>query len=107
QGVVFVENLVLSLALVGLLHYWASKLTRDTVAAFITLLLVLFSGGLGWMSAGRDLLKSRHVFATLMHLPRDYTIMWDGAYRWGNILNMVAMQRSLLLGVSLCIIVWT
>ena len=107
QGALFLENLLLTLALVGLLHYWASKLTRDTVAAFITPLLVLFSGGLGWMSAGRDLLKSRHVFATLMHLPRDYTIMWDGAYRWGNILNMVAMQRSLLLGVSLCIIVWT
>jgi hypothetical protein len=108
QGALFLENLVLTLALVGLLYYWALKLTRDTVAALITPSLILLSGGLGWMSAAKDLLKSSNgVFATLMHLPRDYTVMWDGAYRWGNILNMVAIQRSLLLGVSLSIIVWT
>lgn len=104
----FLENLVLALALVGLLHYWALKLTGDTIAALMTPVLVLFSGGLGWMSAARDLFESGHrVFATFMHLPRDYTVMWDGAYRWGNILNMLAMQRTLLLGLPLSLIVWT
>ena len=33
--------------------------------------------------------------------------MWDGIYRWGNILNMLAMQRTLLLGLPLSVIVLT
>jgi hypothetical protein len=108
QGSMFLENFVLALALLGLLHYWVLNLTRDALAAFISPVLILFSGGLGWLSALRDLSENRDgVFSLIMHLPRAYTIMWDGIYRWGNILNMLAMQRTLLLGLPLSVIVLT
>jgi len=108
QGSMFLENFVLALALLGLLHYWVLNLTRDALAAFISPVLILFSGGLGWLSALRDIGQSKEdFFALLMHLPRGYTVMWDGIYRWGNILNMLAMQRTLLLGLPLSVIVLT
>lgn len=108
QGSMFLENFVLALALVGLLHYWVLNLTRDTLAAFVSPVLILFSGGLGWLSALRDIGQSKEdFFALIMHLPRAYTVMWDGIYRWGNILNMLAMQRTLLLGLPLAVIVLT
>ena len=108
QGSMFLENFVLALALVGLLHYWALNLTRDTLAAFISPVLILFSGGFGWLSALHDIgQRKEDFFALLMHLPRGYTVMWDGIYRWGNILNLLAMQRTLLLGLPLSVIVLT
>lgn len=108
QGALFLENFVLALALVGLLHSWVWVLTRDALAALIAPTLVFLSGGLGWLSALQDLSKNReNLFALLMDLPRGYTVMWDGVYRWGNILLMLAMQRTLLLGLPLCVIVWT
>ena len=107
-GSMFLENFVLVLALVGLLHYWVLNLTRDALGAVISPVLILFSGGLGWMSALRDIGQSKEdFFALLMHLPRGYTVMWDGIYRFGNILNMLAMQRTLLLGLPLSVIVLT
>ena len=45
----FVQNLILGLALVGLLQRFAAVLTGDRLASFIAPLIVLFSGGLGWL----------------------------------------------------------
>jgi len=44
----WLQNMVLALSLVGLLHYWTLLLTRNRLAGVIAPLLVLFSGGLGW-----------------------------------------------------------
>ncbi|MDQ3253950.1 MAG: hypothetical protein M3R15_08605, partial [Acidobacteriota bacterium] len=48
QGALFWQNMALATALVGLLHRWALKLTRDRAAALLTPVVLLFSGGFGW-----------------------------------------------------------
>ncbi|HEX8472415.1 MAG TPA: hypothetical protein VF666_00120 [Pyrinomonadaceae bacterium] len=109
EGVMFWQNFVLALALVGLLHRWAWRLTRDRLAALITPALVLLSGGLGWWVLVREWRAgSRSVFEMLWALSHDYTITsGETAYRWGNALTVLLIpQRGLLLGIPLALIVW-
>src|SRR6185436_10908490 len=44
----FIENFILGLSFVGLIHRWALVMLRDKLAAIITPLIVLLNGGLGW-----------------------------------------------------------
>jgi hypothetical protein len=100
------ENFVLGLAFVGLLHRWAWKLVRDEAAAMIALALVLLSGGLGWVllfSEGRQ-----DFFGMLMKLSHDYTILPNTTWRWANALtSLLIPQRGMLLGLPLALIVFT
>jgi len=105
-GVIFamwLQNMVMAMALVGLLHYWTILLTRNRLAGVITPLLVLFSGGLGWwllFSEG----SSDGFFATLGNLQHDYTIVPNSILRWGNSLTTLFVpQRSILFGMPLAI----
>ncbi len=109
QSALFWENFVLGLALVGLLHRWALKLTRDRAAALITPVLVLLSGGLGWWLLVREARESgRGLLALLQKLPHDYTITFNGSFRWGNALTTLLIpQRGILLGLPLALIIWT
>ena len=109
RDALFLENFVLGISLVGLLHRWALVQTRDRAAAFLTPLLVLFSGGLGWwMLWGEVRASERGLFALLGELTHDYTIMNQGGWRWGNALTALLIpQRSILLGLPLAIIVFT
>jgi hypothetical protein len=106
----FLQNIVFAIALIGLLYYWAKKLTRDNIAALITPILFLLNGGIGWImlfeqSNGNE----KGLLELLMNLPRYYSITGEsGTYRFGNILTtMLVPQRSLLIGVPLFLIVWT
>jgi hypothetical protein len=105
----FLENFVLSISLVGLLHRWAGVLTRNRAAALLTPALVLLSGGLGWwMLFGEARQGGQGIFAMLGNLPHDYTITPTGGWRWGNSLtSLLIPQRSILLGLPLAIIVFT
>lgn len=107
EKALFWENLALALALVGLLHRWARRLTGDPVAALISVALVLLSGGLGWSRLIQDVSASDLGIAELLvRLPHNYTITPDGAYRWGNALTVLLIpQRGLLLGLPLAILV--
>lgn len=110
-----IENMVLAIALVGLLHRWAWNLTRDALAALISPMLILLSGGLGWwllLQDARD--GGPSVFVLLKQLPRDYTVTWDSALLWGDTLKwgntltaLLGTQRAWMLGLPLFIIVWT
>lgn len=99
------ENLVLALALAGLLYRFGLRSTRDSRAAALTPIIVFLSGGLGfWLffAEGGDLL------VRLFRLKHDYTITWTGELRWGNTLvTLLVPQRSLLLGAPLTLLVWT
>ena len=79
----WLQNMVMALALVGLLHYWTILLTRNRLAGVIAPLLVLFSGGMGWWllfsESGSD-----GFFAMLGSLQHDYTIVPNSILRWGN-----------------------
>ncbi len=104
----FIQNLVLGLALVAILYRFTSVLTNDRVAAWIAPVLVLFSGGLGFVLLVGDVGGSeRGLFDALGALPRDYTITGDGPYRWGNaITTLLVTQRSLLFGLPIALTVF-
>jgi len=108
-GVIFVvwlQNMVMAMALVGLLHYWTVLLTRNRMAGVIAPMLVLFSGGLGWWLLFYES-SSDGFFATLGNLQHDYTIVPNSILRWGNSLTTLFVpQRSILFGMPLAITIF-
>lgn len=109
EGALFWENFVLALSLVGLLYRFALKLTRDHLAALLTPVLALLSGGLGWWMFVREWGGgSLGLFELLGRLTHDYTITSNGAFRWGNaITTLLVPQRGLLLGLPLALVIIT
>jgi hypothetical protein len=108
-GAMWLENMLMALALVGLLHYWTLLLTRNRLAGLIAPLLVLFSGGLGWWLLFSDFGASDGFFPLLGNLPHDYTILpgANSLLRWGNSLTTLFVpQRSILFGVPPAIFVF-
>ncbi len=103
----FVENLFLGLALVGLLYRFARVLTADRLAGFIAPLLVLLSGGLGWLLLFQDSRTNEGgLIALLGHLTHDYSIGVT-PFRFGNAIStLLVTQRSLLLGLPIALIVF-
>ena len=108
RGALFTVNVVLALSLVALLFRWASHLTRDRLAAVITPLLILFSGGFGFRLLAEDVDPMQGGLVGLLpRLWHDYTILPAGELRWGNlVITMLMTQRSILLGMPLVIAVW-
>lgn len=109
ERAIFTQSLILGLALVGLLHNWALALTRDRLAALITPVLVLLSGGFGWLLLFQEARATElGVFPLLTQLSNDYTIRIGTTWRWGNTLTALLIpQRSLLLGLPLALIIFT
>lgn len=108
RGAMLLENFVLAISLIVLLHRWAFALTRDRAAAGLTVALVLMSGGLGWLLLVQELTKSGGSFTVLTRLPHDYTVMNGTDWRWGNMVTaLLVPQRSLLFGLPVAIIVFT
>jgi hypothetical protein len=103
-----IQNLLLGLALVGLLHRFTRVLTGDRLAAYLAPVLVLFSGGLGWLFLLQDArVDEGGLIGVLGALTRDYTISQDGPLRWGNtITTLLVTQRSLLLGMPIALLVF-
>ena len=102
------ENFVLALSLIGLLHRFTLKLTRDWLAGLIAPALLLFSGGLGWWHFFKySQWAKQGLFGVLFNLHQQYTINKFG-YRWGNSLTtLLVPQRGILLGLPLAIVVFT
>lgn len=108
RDALFLHNLVLGLALLGLLHRWARALTGDRAAALVAPVLVLFSGGLGFLRLLGEVDPSRGLVGHLPRLAHDYTILASGELRWGNVVTtMLIPQRSFFMGLPLFLIVWT
>lgn len=108
-GVIFamwLQNMIMAMALVGLLHYWTILLTRNRLAGAIAPLLVLFSGGLGWWLLFYES-SGDGFFAMLGSLQHDYTIVPNSILRWGNSLTTLFVpQRSILFGMPLAITIF-
>jgi hypothetical protein len=104
-----VENFVLILALVGLLHRWSWELTKDRIASVLAPLLLIFGGGFGWVVFFGDVAhRSDSLVQLLANPPRDYTLGSSDLWRWGNPLTtLLVPQRALLLGLPLAICVFT
>jgi hypothetical protein len=106
----FIENFVVALAFVGLLHRWALEMLRDKIAAVITPVLVLLSGGFGWVLLWKQATeKSQDGLAgILQNLPPSFTVIPETTWRWGNAVSTLLIpQRGFLLGLPLAVIVFT
>ena len=105
----FCEGLILGLCLVALLHRWALLLTSDRLAGFVSPVLFLLNGGMGWTLLFDDVNpREGGLMAVLGHLSHDYTILPTGGLRWGNVVTtLLVPQRTLLLGLPLAVTVAT
>jgi len=112
----FLENFLLAMSFVGVMHRWAWEMLRDRVAALLTPLLILLNGGFGWKLLFKDsennheglygLLKQ--LGSTLKHLPPSFTVIPETSWRWGNAISSLLLpQRGILLGLPLAVIVFT
>jgi hypothetical protein len=122
----FVENLALSLSLVGLLDSMTLRLTGNKLAARLAPVIFLFNGGLGFINFFRDLagfwndpyqLKNGLV-TFFAHLPKTYTMNADLILssspggkiplRWGNVFTTLLIpQRSILFGLPIAAMIIT
>jgi hypothetical protein len=103
----FIENFVVALSFVGLLHRWALEMLRDKLAATLTPLLVLLNGGFGWILLWDRLTKKSNE-GFLASLPPSFTVIPETSWRWGNAMSTLLIpQRGFLLGLPLAVIVFT
>jgi len=105
----FVENYILGLAFVGLVHRWALVMLRDKLAAIITPLLVLLNGGLGWTQLfTKAKTNEGGLWGVLMDLPPSFTVVPETTWRWGNAISALLIpQRGFLMGLPLATIAFT
>lgn len=104
----FWQSLTLCFSLVLLLEKFAFGLTKNRLAGKLTPVILLLSGGLGFIIFFRDYWQDgRGLFEFLQNLPKDYTIKPEGL-RFGNSLVVLFMtQRGFLLGMPITLIVLT
>jgi hypothetical protein len=106
----FLENFVIAFAFVGLLHRWALEMLRDKIAAVITPILVLLSGGFGWVLLWKQVTEKSQegLAAILQNLPPSFTVIPETTWRWGNAVSTLLIpQRGFLLGLPLAVIVFS
>src|SRR5437588_4849211 len=107
----FIENWIVGVGLVGVLHRFSQQLLRNRTAAILTPVLVILNGGFGWTMLFSDVNKTEGgVFQILKHIPHSYTILpeMEQGWRWGNsVTSLLVPQRGFLLGIPLAVIVFT
>lgn len=105
----FVENFLLAISFVGLVHRWALEMLRDKLAAVITPLIVILSGGLGWVllfeQAGEN---DGGLWGALVNLSPSFTVIPETTWRWGNAVSaLLVPQRGFLMGLPLAVLAFT
>ena len=105
----FIENFILGVSFVGLLHRWALEMVRDRLAAVITPLLVILNGGFGWVLLWEPAKQyDQGLSAMLNSIPNSLTIIPNTTWRWGNAIStLLVPQRGMLLGLPIAVIVFT
>jgi hypothetical protein len=105
-----IENYIVGVALVGVLHRFGQQLLRDRTAAILTPVLIILNGGFGWAMFLRDANKAEGgAFEVLKNIQHSYTILPDvnAGWRWGNaVTSLLVTQRGFLLGIPLAAIVF-
>jgi hypothetical protein len=82
---------------------------RDRIAAVITPLIVILSGGLGWVllldQAGTN---DGGLWGVLTNLPPSFTVIPETTWRWGNAVSaLLVPQRGFLMGLPLAVLAFT
>ncbi|MGI8467624.1 MAG: hypothetical protein ACR2N3_04150 [Pyrinomonadaceae bacterium] len=108
RGAIVWQDITLCFSLFVLFENFVFRLTKNRPAAKIAIVILMFSGGLGFIIFFRDYWNDGRGFVEfLRHLPGDYTIRDEGV-RWGNPLTTLLLtQRSFLLGMPITLIVLT
>ena len=104
-----IGNFLLAMSFVGLVHRWSLEMLRDRLAAVITPLIVVLSGGLGWVllfeQAGAN---EGGLWGVLMNLPPSFTVIPESTWRWGNAVSaLLVPQRGFLMGLPLAVLAFT
>ena len=107
----FLPNIVLSLALVGLIELLTKQFSPSRWAARLAPVLFFLSGGAGFLYCFRDWQQSASSWwSFLWHLPRSYTKNDELDLQWGNMLTtLIVPQRSLLFGIpvfAMIVLLW-
>ena len=104
----FIENFVVALAFVGVLHRWAFEMLRNRLAALLTPVLVFLNGGFGWILLWPAIKMHNSTAEFLQSLPVSFTVIPETTWRWGNAVSALLIpQRGFLLGLPLAVIVFT
>jgi hypothetical protein len=105
----FIENFMVGVSFVGLMHRWTLEMVRDRLAAVIAPLLVLLSGGFGWVYLWDHAKQyDQDFWAMLQGIPNSLTIIPNTTWRWGNAIStLLVPQRGMLLGLPIAVIVFT
>jgi preprotein translocase subunit Sss1 len=107
----FIENWIIGVALVGILHRFGLRVLRNRTAALLTPALIILNGGVGWWMLFGDINQSEGgIFQVLRKMHHSYTIIPDMAqgWRWGNsVTSLLVPQRGFLLGIPLAVMVFT
>ena len=107
----FIENWIIGVALVGVLHSFGLRLLRNRTAAILVPIIVILNGGFGWWMLFSDVNKSDSgVFHVLMNIQHSYTILPEvtEGWRWGNaVTSLLVPQRGFLLGMPLAVMAVT
>ncbi len=100
---------VLLIALFGLVHHFGSRVTGDWRAGLLSPVIFFMAGGLGFLLLVREAdPRAGGLLGLLRRLPHDYTILFAGGLRWGNVVTtMLVPQRSILLGLPLAVVALT
>lgn len=99
---------ILSLVLVVALCSLGTRLTRSSAAGALSVLLVLLSGGAGFILFLLDVDRSGKFWHTLRHLPGRYTNVAGYNIDLSNITQAFLLpQRSFLFGLPLALLVCT
>lgn len=100
--VVFFQGVLYSLAFVGLLYFFTYRLLKRSDAAFLAVLAVIFSGGLGFIYFMQEM---QSVGGTV--LTKDYTQLSEHGIEWTNVRAELIPQRHLPLGWGAMLIVFS
>ena len=107
RDVIVWSTWLLCAAIALLMYRWTLALTGRRDAALLAPALALLSGGLGWWRFAVEAWHAEAPARLLATLPHDYTITYDGAFRWGNLVTaLLVTQRGLLLGLPLALVVF-
>lgn len=106
-GGIMLVSIVLGAGLLPLIHRWAWDLTRNAIAARLAPLIVVFSGGLGWVTLlDQARAGEKGIVTEFVDGGERYTIAYEGILRFGNaVTTLLIPQRGLLLGMGLAVIV--
>src|SRR5207237_7421586 len=79
----FIENFIVGVALVGVLHRFGQVLLRNRTAAILTPVLVILNGGFCWVMLWDDVKKiDGGVFQVLRNIAQSYNILCKARQSW-------------------------